>query len=227
MYCIRFLLFILLILTPFNSFAQDDFTTYVQPQIALNYPVVSNYSHNFAVQQRNYLYDDSQLDWRARQLDVVHFSKLKTSVNTSVAFGIQYRFRKNFEPDKNNELRLTQQFNKTFKPYLIRFGHRFRSEQRITNALTTYRFRYRFALDTPLNGEQLDIGEGYFTASLESLLSVARNNVPQYDQRFSAQVGWLLYENVKLQTGVEYRFEDYTHATQNILFFLTSLVFSL
>ncbi|WP_228027855.1 DUF2490 domain-containing protein [Costertonia aggregata] len=205
---------------------QDNFTGFWESDIALNYTVFNNYSHNFKVSQRSYTYDE-KLDVRIRQIDLVHFSNVKISGNQSIALGVQYRFRNTFEADRENELRFTQQYNITSRSRNIRFGHRVRSEQRINKSLTTHRFRYRFALDFPLQGEQLDVGEAYLVTSTESLLSVARANASEYDQRFTANIGWLLHENTKLQAGLEYRFEDYTHRTENILFVLTSLVFSL
>ena len=209
------------------STAQDNFTGFWEPEIALNYKVVSDYSHNYSIRQRNYFYDDNNLQLNTRQLDISHFSKLRVRDNQSLSLGILYRFRDNFEPDRENELRLTQQYNLINKPTTIRFGHRFRAEQRINASLTTHRFRYRFALDVPLSGENLDIGEPYLISSLESLMSVARTEKPQYDQRFTGHGGWLLNKGTKLQLGLEYRFEDYFQQTENIIFLLTSLVFSL
>jgi hypothetical protein len=207
--------------------SQDTFTAYLQPQVALNYKVVAGYSHNFSMTQRNYLYDTSELQLKTRQLDLAHFSNLKIRDNQSLAFGIQYRFRKNFEPDRNNELRLTQQYNSTSKPRIARFGHRVRSEQRITSTLTTHRFRYRFAIDFPLNGEKLDVGETYVVASTESLLSVAKGQGPAYDQRITGTIGWLLTEKTKLQFGLEYRAENYARRTEDVVFLNANLIFSL
>lgn len=209
------------------STAQENFTGYFQPQVAVNYNVKSNYSHNFSLAQRNYTFNDSELQLKTRQLDLVHFSKLKIRENQSLALGIQYRFRETFEPSKGNELRITQQYNITSKPRIVRFGHRFRSEQRITKALTIHRFRYRFALDFPLNGEQLDIGEAYFVASTESLLSVAKGQGPEYDQRITGNIGWLLRAKTKLQFGLEYRAENHVKETENVLFLNANLIFSL
>jgi len=67
----------------------------------------------------------------------------------------------------------------------------------------------------------------YLVATTESLLSVGKNVLPEYDQRFTGQLGWLLSKKSKLQLGIEYRFEDHTHQTQHVLFFLNSLVISL
>lgn len=227
MYCIKKRGYILYTLLCFEFLtAQDDFTAYLQPQIALNYEVSAFYSHNFSLENRNYLIEAGESQFQVRHLHFAHFSNLKIKDNQSLALGVQYRFRKNFDGG-SNELRLTQQYNFTKQPFVVRFGHRFRSEQRITRKLTIHRFRYRFSLDFPLQGERLDIGEPYLVSNLETLLSVAKSNTPTYDQRFTVNLGWLLNEKTKLQIGTEYRFENFGQATENVLFFLTALNLSL
>lgn len=213
----------------FSTFlqAQENLTVYWQPQTSFNYKVAKNYSHNFSLANRSYLYQEEDFQFKARQIDLSHFSNLKIGDNQSLGFGVQYRFREVFEDDKANELRFTQQYNSTQKFRSLRLGNRFRAEQRITPSQTIHRFRYRLALDLPLQGVQLDIGESYFIASTESLLSVAESNKPEYDQRITAYLGWLLSEKTKLQVGSEFRFENYTQNTENILFLLTGLIFSL
>ncbi len=207
--------------------AQEHLTGYLQPQIALNYKVTPHYGHHFSVIERTYIFDDEQIEFKAKQLDIAHYSKLKINHNQSLSFGILYRFLKTFDADQHNELRLTQQYNIAFKPNNIQFAHRIRSEQRIKPNLTTHRFRYRFAANMPLQGEQLDVGEPYCTGSLESLLSIASGKKPQYDQRFTANLGWQLNEKIKWQAGLEYRFENYTNTTEHVFFVLTSLIVSL
>jgi len=207
--------------------SQENFTGLFQPKIALNYTVVENYKHNFSIAQRNYFYQNENYRISTRQIDLVHFSNLKIKDNQSMAIGVQYRFRENFESNKQDELRFTQQYNITKKPRNVRFGHRFRAQQRITSDLTIHRFRYRFAIDLPLRGEQLDIGEPYFVTNTEVLLSVAKNRLPQYDQRIAVNLGWLLYPKTKLQAGLQYRFEDYTHETRFEFFLHTNLILAL
>ncbi|WP_108422573.1 DUF2490 domain-containing protein [Flagellimonas amoyensis] len=207
--------------------AQDNLTGYWQPQLAINYDVTGIYSHNFSVANRNYIIDDSEVVLKTRQIDLVHFSTLKLKDNQTLALGIQYRFRNNFDGG-DNELRLTQQYNVTSKPLSVRYGHRLRSEQRITESLTTHRFRYRFAVDFPLMGEKLDLGEPYFVGSFENLLSVAKGTSSLYDVRLSGQIGWQLDHGLKLQAGVEYRMEEFTSGLpQNVVFLLTSAQLSL
>ncbi|SDQ08604.1 DUF2490 domain-containing protein [Flagellimonas zhangzhouensis] len=226
-YSTKWFIPLLMMLVGKLSSAQDNLTAYWQPEVAVNYPINGFYSHNFSIANRNYAFSDDSFRLKTRQIDVAHFSTWKTADNQSLALGFQYRFRNNFE-DRENELRFTQQYNFTKSPNVIRFGHRLRSEQRITNSLTIFRFRYRFAMDFPLVGEKLDVGEPYFVSSVENLWSVARTTQPQFDVRLTSHLGWKLDENLKLQLGLEYRMEDYTAIVpENVLFLYTSAQLSL
>lgn len=206
---------------PLFFHGQDNLTAYWQPQLAVNYPVSKSYSHNFATVYRGFIVDAGDVEFRSRQIDITHFSKFSLQDNQSVSLGVQYRFRDVFE-NKSDELRLTQQFNSTQRPMVVRFGHRLRTEQRILEDLTIHRFRYRFALDFPLKGEKLDTGEPFLVTSIEQLLSVSKASSSQYDWRINGQLGWKLEKGIKLLFGIEYRLEDYSSSTpQNVLFLLT------
>ncbi|PKA97937.1 uncharacterized protein DUF2490 [Flavobacteriaceae bacterium MAR_2009_75] len=226
MYFIKKCVVILFFLLACATHGQDNFTFYIEPAISLNYDVATNYTHNFEIANRNYIYDED-VALSVRQLEIAHFSKLEIGFDQSIAFGIKYRFREAFESDEENELRLTQQYNFTKRDGNARIGNRIRLEQRIRPSITIHRLRYRLAFDTPLNGEQLDVGEAYFVVSTEALLSLAKASKPEFDQRFTSQIGWLLNPETKLQTGIEYRFENYGQKTENVLFLLVGLVFSM
>ena len=207
--------------------AQDNFTTFWQPQLAINYKITPSYSHNFSLAHRSFIVDEGVSKFRGRQLDFAHFSKISLQDNQSVALGIQYRFRDIFE-DNPDELRFTQQYNITSKPLVVRFGHRVRTEQRITSESAIHRFRYRFATDFPLQGEKLDLGEPFLVYSLENLLSLAKNAKPEYDIRLTAQLGWRLDKGLNVQFGLEYRMEDYgAQNPDHVLFLLTNAQWSL
>ena len=227
MYCIRACLPLLILLFAIPLYSQDGFTAYWQPGISINYKAAPGYQHNFSIANRSYIYQNAGWDFAARQIDLVHFSNWKFLDNQSLGFGLQYRFRKLFEADKGNELRLTQQYNITIRPQATRFGHRLRTEQRILKKLTIHRFRYRFAVDRPLAGEKLDVGEPYLVGTSEALLSLAKGAEPQYDLRLGLNLGWLLTNNGKIQAGLEYRIEDFSGFGNDILFLNTALVFSL
>lgn len=226
MYCIKTICSGLALLL-YHGVVAQNFTGYWEPEVALNYKVGTNYSHNFSFDMRNYAYRTNDLQLRLRHLDLAHFSNFKIGNSQSLAIGIQYRLRDVFEDGSQNELRFTQQYNITRQRGTIRFGDRLRAEQRITSNGTIHRFRYRFALDFALQGEKLDIGEPYLVASTESLLSVTRGNGPEWDQRITTNIGWLLSSDTKFQTGLEYRLENYTQNTENVLFLFSSLIFSL
>ncbi len=227
MFSIRFFSFILFFFYVFSLAGQDRFISYWQPSIALNYKVSPNYYHNFTAVNRNYLYRDGNTQLDVRHLDLSHFSNLKIGSSQSLGFGLQYRFRKTFETDKNNEVRFTQQYNIVNKVLVLRLGHRLISEQRFFPDFTVHRFRYRFVVDRPLLGEKLDTGEPYVVAAAETLLSAATGFKPQFDQRLSGQIGWLLTVRSKIQAGLEYRLEDFGNQGVHILFINTALVLTL
>jgi hypothetical protein len=224
--CIKyFSVFTILLLLFQAGNAQSDLVGYWEPEISFNYSVTTNYRHNFGIRKRSFIYTDNETELRLRQIDISHFSNWKLNGTESLGGGVLYRFRDGFEGG-SNELRLIQQYNYAIKPARIRFGHRLRAEQRITTQHTIHRFRYRFAFDFALNGEKTDVGEAYLVASTEALLSVSKNLIPAYDHRLTLQIGWFLNQKMRLQTGVEYRSENFTRTTEPVFLLLSSLVFS-
>ena len=219
-------IFLLLLLLGSISYSQSDFESLGETSFALNHKTGNSYNMNFAVRSRYYVFQNEDLFFKNRQIDLVHFSTYNIDFNHSISFGIQYRFREIFD-DFSNELRLSQQFNYKKKSYVIRFGHRVRLEQRLFNNLTIIRYRYRFALDFPLNGEKLDVGEVYFIGAMEALLSQSSKLKPELDHRTTLHLGWLLSQQLKLQIGAEYRFEAFNIETEQRLFILTSAILNI
>ena len=228
-YCtrMRFCIVLFLFLGTYLARSQNNTTAYWEPEVALNYKVTPVLKQNFSLSNRNYTYQDNKSQLTIRQIEIAHFSSLTIDPYKSIGLGVQYRFREAFESDKENELRLTQQFNITKKTNSARFGNRFRLEQRIQPSNLVHRFRYRFAVDMPLNGLKLDIGEPYLVATTESLLSVGKNIKPMYDQRLTSQIGWSITQHLKAQLGVQFRMENYTEQTEYVFLFLNSLVISI
>ena len=223
MSCTRPITIVLMLMVSFNFSAQENFEGLGESAFALNHNASNNYKINFALRSRYYLYQDETFNFENRQLDLVHFSTYSLDYNHSLSLGIQYRFRESIDGG-DNELRFTQQFNYTKTNEAKRFGHRLRTEQRLFDDLTIIRFRYRFALDAPLNGEKLDVGESYIMASMEALLSCSNLIKPEVDHRTTLQMGWLLSQKLKLQLGLEYRFESFNIITEEKLFLLSSCI---
>ena len=221
------LLFAFVLFAPVFMYAQSNSTGYLETEVALGYAVAPTYSHNFSISQRSFLHRNGEYEFTTRQLDITHFSKLKISPRNSIALGLQYRFRDIFNKDEGNEFRITEQFNTTIKHNSVRYGHRLRAEQRLRTDNNAYRFRYRLALDTPLQGAELNDNEFFLVLSTESLLSVAAKRSAVYDQRITSQLGFLTKHQITYSIGAEYRMEDYTHTTQHNWFITANMDISL
>jgi len=223
----RITLLLFVLIGVFNLQSQDNTIAYWEPEVSFNYKVTPLLKQNFSLANRNYIYNDQKAQLAIRQFEIAHFSSLTIDPSKSIGVGIQYRFREAFENDKENELRLTEQFNITTSTSSLRLGNRFRIEQRIQPSNLEHRFRYRFAIDFPLKGLKIDIGEPYLVATTESLLSVGESIKPMFDQRLTSQLGWSISNNLKAQAGLQFRIENYTENSEHVFLFLNSLVISL
>lgn len=226
-YCTKFRLIIAVLLGTTYARSQNSTTAYWEPKVAINYKATPLLKQNFSLSNRNYTFHNNKSQLTIRQIEITHFSSLTLDPYKSIGIGIQYQFREAFESNKENELRFTQQFNITKKTRIARIGNRFRIEQHIQPSNFVHRFRYRFAVDIPLKGLKMDIGEPYLVATTESLLSIGKNIKPMYDQRITSQIGWSISQHLKAQLGIQFRMENYTENTEHIFFFLNSLVISL
>lgn len=221
MRCISRLCYICFCILCFSLEAQGNFSSLGESALSLNHNVSKTYSVNFAFRSRYVLYNDDGLQYQQQQMDVYHFSTFKLNYYHKLSFGIYYRNRDWFDTG-SDETRITQQYNYNKQTLGVRYGHRFRAEQRILDTKTIYRQRYRFAVDFPLNGEKLDIGEAYLVNAIEGLLSLSKPDRPETDIRVSSQIGWQINEALKLQMGLEHRFEAFNLVAKHSLFVLTT-----
>ncbi len=218
---------LVILLAGFPGWAQEDLSLLLQPSISLNYKVTGSYAHNFSIAQRLSYLNLGEETLSVRNLDLSHFSNVKLGVHPSVGIGVLYRFREAFEGENTDELRITEQFNYVTRNHSIRFGHRIRTEQRIFPSETLHRFRYRFALDGPVQGRKLDPGELYWIGGLEGLLTAGKGIEPVYSLRTSGWLGYLANSAIKIQVGGEYRIVNLWDRNRPVLFLLTSLVVNL
>jgi hypothetical protein len=56
------------------------------------------------------------------------------------------------------------------------------------------------------------------------LLSLCKSDQPEIGHRTTTQIGWQISKDLKLQTGLEYRFEAFNRDTEYRLFLLTSAI---
>ena len=224
---VRFISAMLVILMIQKNNAQDNFSGSMQPQVTLEYKITPTYSHTNGLEERHFYNKNGKNFWKTQQLDLFHFSQLRILDNQTLALGLQYRFREIFDKKEKDELRFTEQYAFSKRGYSVRYGHRARLEQRISDRRTTHRFRYRFMIDFPLGGLTLDINEIYLAIGSESLLSMASFIKPEWDQRLLLDFGWFITNNITIEIGVEHRIENYTRQVKQKLFLNSGINFSL
>lgn len=208
-----------------HSLAQEKFRSYWEPEIEISYAIAPLYSHKFSIEKRSLIYEDILL-FDIAQFDLSHFSEYKLLDNQSVALGLMYRTRAPFGKEQD-EFRLTEQYSLTATTMNFRLGHRFRLEHRFSGKPVVHRLRYRLAIDFPIQGTRLDVGEPFFTGSWENLLSLANTEKPSYEQRYTVALGFLVNKKLTLTGGLEYRLDDYTRTAQHTIFVLSSASISL
>ncbi len=219
--CTRILV-LFVVLTGLKGNTQNDFEALSESAFAVRHDFSKIYNANFELSTRAFAYSNDDFAYVTRQIQIGHFSTLKLNLKNSIALGAMFRNRSLFE-DSSNELRLTQQFNRKSILKTLRFGHRFRSEQRFYNTFTAFRFRYRLALDLPLQGLKLDVGETYLVITNEGLLTSSKVHQPEIEYRISPSFGILLSEQLNLEFGIELRLDKLNIDLEKELFFNTSL----
>lgn len=223
MHYIKKLLFTILLFTFCDAFSQNSFSTLGESAFGINHKVSDKYSINFTGRSRYFLYKNEGLLYEQQLFDLYHFSTFNLTYSHKLSLGLFYRHRANTDI-VNNEVRLMQQFNYVKQKLGVHYTHRFRAEQRFFEEITIFRQRYRFSVDFPLNGEKLDIGEGYFMGSIECLISLSTSLPPLTDLRTTAIIGWQVSKNLKLQTGLEHRLESFNQRSFNLMFLLTTAI---
>ncbi len=209
-----------------TNYAQNDTEVFNENAFAIQHRANERYAVNFELSNRAFVYTDEGIVYRMRQVQISHFSTLKLDLKQSVALGLMYRERAAFE-DSSNEIRFTQQFNKKTIFKTLRFGHRFRSEQRFYDDFTAFRFRYRLALDIPLQGLKLDVGETYFVLTNEALFTSANSYKPELEYRLSPTIGLLLSKDLNFKFGVELRLNRINIETEETVFLNSALVLTI
>ncbi|GGZ85285.1 DUF2490 domain-containing protein [Algibacter mikhailovii] len=207
--------------------AQIEFVSTGETGLALKHRVSKKYSMAFLLRSRYTIYKDENLAYSQNQIHLIHFSTFNFNYSHSLSLGLEYRNQEMFDAGLN-EIRVSEQFNYIKQKRGVRYGHRVRAEQRFIETQTIFRQRYRFAVDFPVNGEKLDVGEAYLIFSTEFLWSFTKNIKPFYEQRLTPQIGWQVSNDLKLQGGLDYRaIEMLSRKPEHNLFLLTTAIFKI
>ncbi|GGW53342.1 uncharacterized protein DUF2490 [Winogradskyella epiphytica] len=208
--------------------AQTNYSVLFEPEISLGYDVTSRYSHSFGIENRNLVFNDSDLKFEIKHIELAHTSTYALNSLQNIGLGIQFRFKENFDTIKENEFRLLQEYKWKNSGEYLDIAQRIRTEQRFYTSITTFRTRYELGLSFPLqrikpHTHKTNISQTYIKTEMESLLEVAKTQKPKYEQRFSALFGCLLHVKTGFEIGFQYRLADYTQNIEHELFIVTGI----
>ncbi|WP_203296265.1 DUF2490 domain-containing protein [Luteirhabdus pelagi] len=196
----------------------QNFTSYFEPELELEYTITSRYSHSFGVENRNYLYDKQTLNYIVKQIDVSHFSNFSFG-NNAIGLGIQYRFEESFDSTEENELRLMQEYEWKNEDLNIKIENRLRTEQRFYASTVKHRLRYELGLEFPFTSKN----KSFLKTETESLFEIAHTQKPEFEQRLAVLYGFNFYEGIEIETGAEYRIANYTQDFGHELFVVVGI----
>lgn len=192
----------------FLSKAQGQAPLYFKwdPGASFTHKINKRWSANFSL---GGLYNGGSFNESAtasglERMEVKAFATYKLFNKQALSGG--YMFRKYAPLDTiGYEHRFTEQYSFIWRIGAYRIGNRLRLEQRVRNTGFTNRLRYRFSLDFPLNGNEIDPGEIYLIGSEELVFSFNAND-QSLENRLTAGGGWQISDSRKLEVSAEYRF---------------------
>ncbi|UII22243.1 DUF2490 domain-containing protein [Fulvivirga ligni] len=186
--------------------AQEDKISY-EPGVSVNYKIKSRWSANTSLGARLTTLEDAGTVTEFFELS--QFFTYHWLSNVKLSAGYKYRYRDPFEEEEYlYEHRLTQQISWAHSNLNQRYASRLRVDERWQNDNYRWRFRYRFSLDAPLSGEELNPKEFYAMASNELLYTTGKTTDASLDNRLTAGVGYLLAQRNKLEFNFQWRSND-------------------
>lgn len=193
----------------FSKGQSQTFFSGVFPEVSLTKKLSNENRINFKIENQEILFDNRMGDVESIQFthyrtDLMAFHDWRLNSTKSMAIGVFYRFQ-----DGADAKRLIQQYALIQRLRNLRLSHRFRTDQTFAKQeKIEVRFRYRLALEIPLNGMTLDPGEHYFVISNEPIFSL-QNKEFELENRFVFGLGKLYSKGQKLEWSIDYRTDGF------------------
>lgn len=188
---------------------KNVFFTGVFPEISLTKKLSPQNKLNFKIENQEIIFDnrDSELDnpqFTHYRTDMMLFFDRNIRPGMSISLGVFHRFQEN--EDGN---RIIQQFSMLQRLRNFRINHRMRTDQTFTkNDDLEVRFRYRFSMEIPLEGAEVDPKEFYLVLSEEPIFSYKGGDF-EIENRIVFALGKLFDSNEKLEWAVDYRTDGF------------------
>ncbi|MHA7129103.1 DUF2490 domain-containing protein [Algoriphagus namhaensis] len=206
----QFFLISFFVLFLHSAYAQEHvFFTGFFPEAAITKSLKNGDKVNFKVENQEIFFQNlpnREDRWKVShyRTDLMAFYNWKLKSNTGLAFGVFHRIQ-----DGPNANRIIQQVSFIQRLRNYRLAHRFRTDQTFEkNEDPVFRLRYRLALDIPLNGTTLDVGESYLVISNEPIFELQGEQF-DIENRLVFTLGKLISEGQKFEYSLDYRTDGF------------------
>lgn len=201
--------------------AQGAYRTGMLPQFQLTADLASAWKLNLRLEPRQIfaegLFNETPEGYyRFERTDITAVVTRSTGLNASAGGGYMLRLQ-----EGGPAHRFIQQYSAVFRHDVLRTGHRLIADQTLRREEPAeFRLRYRFSVEMPLSGQSVDPGEPYLKLNNEYLLLLQRNSAADLETRFVGVIGVNFSDRNKLETGIDYRANDFIHGPGDHQFWL-------
>lgn len=196
----RIIFLLSFLLLSVKSYGQNQ--TGILPQLNGGFKLAEGLELDSKVESR-YIFQEKEFE----RLDFENV--LIKDLNTKHSIGVGYLLRRQ---DGRFLHRAIQQFTLSAEHNAIKMSHRFRTDQSFRdNEKPKYRLRYRFSLEMPLKGPEVDPNEYYITFENEYLGSLQESE-GNFEIRLFPAIGYHFSDTYQLETGIDYRAEGLIHS---------------
>ncbi len=203
-----FLLFLALLACRQGA-AQQSYRAGILPQINLTADGPENWKFNLRAESRQ-IFSEGRFDeaaggaYRYERTDFAAVLLRKTGVGSTAGAGYLLRLE-----DGQVIHRLIQQYSVVSGSGALRSGHRFAADQTFRpNEPPEYRLRYRFSVEIPLQGQNVDPGELYAKLNNE-YLGILQDAAFDLETRAVGVLGINFNDRNKLELGLDYRANEF------------------
>ncbi len=183
------------------------------PSANVNWSMNSNWSLNTKIETR-YVDSDPILT------DLSLIGARRIGLNSRISAGYLIRFE-----GAESVHRWIQQYTVVQRLRGFRLAHRWVADQSFSSQENLrIRFRYRIAAEWPLNGKTLDPREFYLKISSE-YLNALQDSAYDLEIRWVPILGYSVTDNIKLESGLDYRVDSFLRREAEQVYWFTFNVF--
>ena len=167
--------------------------------------------------------DDTETDLDFDFIELKHDAAYKLSEAITTGLEFRLRYRRLFDIQKDNELRIAPYVMQVFETGIGEAFGEFRLEQRNYSEATAYRIKLSSGLEWDLSQEAER--PVTFGSELMGTFQYEQAETPAYGLRIGGKFGFPLGPKIKIEAGLQVRFDELGPATERELFYRTGVVY--